>query len=102
METACTPGGSKFFRGPFIHLQFDGGSQSGIGTGGFVILTSEGQEMVRGGAYYGPGYTNNEAEAYALRDALECLNEIRRCNPKQKVPVRVWGDSQLLIKHLLG
>ena len=49
--------------------------------------------MIRGGSYYGPGFTNNEAEAYALKDALECLGALRERNADLRVPVRVWGDS---------
>jgi hypothetical protein len=29
---------ARFAKGPHIHIQFDGGSQDGHGTGGFVIL----------------------------------------------------------------
>ncbi len=60
------PRGSRFEDGPFLHLQFDGGSCSGIGSGGFVIVDPQGEEIMRGGAYFGPGHTNNEAEARAL------------------------------------
>ena len=63
LHTEYTPRGSRFVPGDFVHVQFDGGSQSGIGTGGFVITTHTGQELVRAGSYYGQGYTNNEAEA---------------------------------------
>ena len=101
LQTECTPAGSRFSSGDFVHVQFDGGSQDGVGVGGFVILTSEGKEVLRAGAYYGPGFTNNEAEAFALRDSLDCLDSLRRTNPALCIPVRVWGDSQLLIKHLL-
>lgn len=57
---------------------------------------------MRCGSYYGQGFTNNEAEAYALKDALECLECLKQRNPALDLPIRVWGDSQLLIKHLLG
>ena len=53
LETEFTPGGSRFVPGDFIHVQFDGGSANGVGTGGFVILRSDGQELVRAGRYYG-------------------------------------------------
>lgn len=61
---------ARFVPGPHIHIQFDGGSQDGHGTGGFVILDHHQKEIVRVGRYYGPGRTNNEAEAFALRDAI--------------------------------
>ena len=37
-----------------------------------------------------------------MKDALECLQHLKERNPHLDVPIRVWGDSQLLIKHLLG
>lgn len=49
--------------------------------------------MVRCGSYYGQGFTNNEAEAYALKDALECLEYLKERNPALDLPIRVWGDS---------
>ena len=64
------PPKARFVRGKAVHVQFDGGSAEGHGTGGFVILDCEGQEIIRVGRYYGPGRTNNEAEAFALRHAL--------------------------------
>ena len=62
--------------GKFVHVQFDGGSQAGVGTGGFVILDSNGDEVIRAGKYFGAGFTNNEAELFALREALACLNRL--------------------------
>ena len=64
------PPKARFTSGPALHVQFDGGAQDGIGTGGFVILDGEGKELVRIGRHYGPGRTNNEAEAFAMRDAV--------------------------------
>ena len=64
------PPKARFQSGPHIHVQFDGGAQDGHGTGGFVILDQDQKEIVRAGRYYGPGRTNNEAEAFALRDAM--------------------------------
>lgn len=56
--------------------------------------------MVRAGRYYGPGRTNNEAEAFAMRDAVECLARIRHKRPDLGLPVRVFGDSQLMIRFM--
>ena len=64
------PPKARFTKGPAIHVQFDGGAQDGHGTGGFVILDKDGKEVVRVGRYYGPGRTNNEAEGFAMRDAM--------------------------------
>ena len=62
-----------------------------------MILNQDQKEIVRAGRYYGPGRTNNEAEAFALRDALDCLARIAdRVGPMR--PVRVFGDSQLMIR----
>lgn len=63
-------------------------------------MDSEGKEVVRAGRYYGPGRTNNEAEAFAMRDAVECLARIRHRRPELDLPVRVFGDSQLMIRFI--
>jgi ribonuclease HI len=73
-----------------------------MGTGGFVITKDDGRELVQFGSFYGQGYTNNEAEATALLDSLECLDALQWRDPTLALPVRVWGDSQLIIKHLIG
>ena len=44
---------SRFLPGKFVHAQFDGGSEEGLGTRGFVIIDGDGKEMVRMGTYYG-------------------------------------------------
>ena len=67
------PSKARFKKGPAVHLQFDGGSQGGVGTGGFVILDGAGREVVRAGKYFGEGLTNNEAESLALKEAMQCL-----------------------------
>lgn len=54
--------------------------------------------MIRAGRYYGPGRTNNEAEAFAMRDAVQCLARLRRDRPGLRRPARVFGDSQLMIR----
>lgn len=94
------PSKARFTKGEAIHVQFDGGSQDGHGTGGFVILDSKGNEVIRAGRYYGPGRTNNEAEAFAMRDAVQCLSRLKKRNPGLDHPVRVFGDSQLMIRFI--
>ena len=37
---------SRFQSGPFVHVQFDGGSVEGIGTGGFTIVGAQGEELI--------------------------------------------------------
>ena len=91
MLTHCNAS-QQLCTGPHIHVQFDGGAQDGHGTGGFVILDQEQKEVVRAGRYYGPGRTNNEAEAFAMRDAMHCLTRITDRFTKLS-PVRVFGDS---------
>ena len=50
--------------------------------------------------YYGPGWTNNEAESFAIRDALQCLSKLVQEQPSLRRPIRVFGDSQLMIHFL--
>ena len=64
------PPRARFAPGKAVHVQFDGGSADGVGTGGFVILDGDGHKVVRAGRFYGPGRTNNEAESFAMQDAL--------------------------------
>ena len=83
MQTALAtpaqlPPRSRFKTGPAIHVQFDGGSAGGVGTGGFVIVDAEGVEVVHAGKYFGPGMTNNEAKALACREAIACLARLQQ------------------------
>ena len=41
-KTLSIPTKSRFLPGKFVHVQFDGGSEGGLGTGGFVIIYREG------------------------------------------------------------
>ena len=61
--------------------------------GGFVILDGEGKEVVCARRYYGPGQTNNEAESFAMRDAVHCLQALVDSCPDLRLPVRIFGDS---------
>ena len=36
----------RFASGKAVHVQFDGGAQDGVGTGGFIILDGKGKEVV--------------------------------------------------------
>ena len=38
------PAKSRFLTGKFVHVQFDGGSKDGLGTGGFVIINGKGKK----------------------------------------------------------
>ena len=38
--------------------------------GGFIILDMDSKEVVWAGQYYGPRQTKNEAESFAIQDAL--------------------------------
>ena len=49
------PAKSRFLPGKFVHVQFDGGSEDRLGTGGFVIIDGEGKDIIRMGTYYGAG-----------------------------------------------
>ena len=94
------PAKARFAKGPAVHVQFDGGAQDGHGTGGFVILDQAGKEVIRVGRYYGPGRTNNEAEGFAMWDAVQCLARLSRRRPELNIPARVFGDSQLMIRFI--
>lgn len=59
-----------------MHVMFDGGSQGGLGTAGFVIIGSDGQEIERVGVKLEEGMTNNEAEATALHLALKRVAQL--------------------------
>ena len=69
--------------------------------GGFLILDMDGKEVVWAGRYYGSGWTNNEAESFAVRDTLQCLSKLVQERPSLKHPIRVFGDSQLMICFLM-
>lgn len=71
---ARVPRRGVFARGPYVHIQFDGGAaREGIATAGFLIVDTRGQEVVRRGVPLGRGLTNNDAESTAVRLALEDL-----------------------------
>ena len=61
--------------------------------GGFMILDCEGQKVIQCGRYYGSGRTNNEAEMFAMRNALSTLVRLTPKDPRLHYPVRVFGDS---------
>ena len=63
-------------------------------------MDGDGNEVVRAGRFYGPGRTNNEAESFAMRDAVQCLLSLLESRPDLKLPVRMFGDSQLLIRFM--
>ena len=63
-------------------------------------MDSNGVEVVRVGRYYGPGRTNNEAEAFAMRDAVQFLAKLAWKRPALQAPVRCFGDSQLMIRFI--
>ena len=67
---------------------------------GFIILDVDGKEVIWAGQYYGPGWTNNEAESFAIRDTLQCLPKLVQERPSLRHPIRVFGDSQLMIRFL--
>ena len=88
------PPKSRFSKGKAVHVQFDGGSAKGHATGSFMILDCEGQEVIQcGGWYYRSGRKNNEAQMFAMRDALSTLVKLMPKDPCLHFPVRVFGDS---------
>jgi ribonuclease HI len=101
---AHVPRRGAFEAGPFIHVAFDGGSVRGDqATAGYIIVDSAGREVVRRGLVLGVGLTNNEAESSACLEALQELARLQdQGSPGLRAPVRVLGDSQLIIRMLLG
>lgn len=88
---------------PGVHVHFDGACQppggGGVATFGFTVEgpghRSEGMGLAV--APWTPRATNNVAEYTAAIRALEWLRERRYSGP-----VRVMGDSQLVIRQMLG
>ena len=100
---ARMPRKAQFHRGPHVHVLFDGGSTKGTGTAGFVLIDAQGNEIERTGILLAPGATNNEAESAALHFALLRLEELEDLGqPHLSEFIRVFGDSQLVIKWHLG
>jgi ribonuclease HI len=101
---AWVPRRGRFDSGPYVHVQFDGGAaKGGIATAGYLIVDSTGAEVVRRGVPLGRGLTNNDAESSAVRMALEDLDARQRVGvPHLDAPIRVLGDSQMIIRLLLG
>ena len=58
-----------------------------------MIIDAAGNEVLRVGRYYGSGRTNNEAEAFAMRDCMQCLSRLVTTRPELQFPARIWGDS---------
>lgn len=87
-----------------MHVAFDGGaSKSGTATAGFLIVNTLKKDAVRKGLVLGPGLTNNEAESTACLEALRELAALQhKGHPNLSAPIRVLGDSQLVIRMLLG
>ena len=52
------------------------------------------------GAYYGASRTNNEAEMFAARDLMAVLVKLSNQRPDLRIPIRIFGDSQLIIRFL--
>ena len=94
------PAKSRFLPGKFMHAQFDGGSEDGLGTGGFVIIDGNEKEIVRMGTYYGSGWTNNEAKMFTARDCIVVLAKLSKKMPHLPLPIRVFRDSPLIIRFL--
>lgn len=68
--------------------------------GGFVILDVDGKEMVRARRYYGAGLPNNDVESFTILDAFDFLTKLVYHKSSLEHPVRVFGDSQLMIRFM--
>ena len=82
-------------------MAFDGGSRSSEGTAGYVVAPSNGFELRRTGLYLGLGHTVNEAEVTALQRALRAVVHARNAGHLPDLPLRVLGDSQLIMRFML-
>jgi ribonuclease HI len=92
-----------------VHIAFDGGSttvtsdKQSKSACGYIIADAKGREIVRVGLYLGGALTNNECEALGVQKALEHLLLIKKAGGYSvDAPVRVFGDSQLIINFLTG
>ncbi len=88
-----------------INIVFDGGSKGnpGVGYGSYALYwPGHPQQIVQ--LQFGDGVTNNEAEYDTLLAALEAV--VKRLREGKADPqtarVEVRGDSQLVIKQVLG
>ena len=72
-----------------------------MGTAGFVIALSSGKELVRKGVYLGKGHTVNDSEVLALRCAVEELHKLEKKGVLPQLPIRILGDSQLIMRFML-
>ena len=64
---AYIPPKARLHRRCCTHILFDGGAAKGVGTAGYTIIDQGGQELCRVGLKLSNDYTNNEAEAEALK-----------------------------------
>jgi ribonuclease HI len=78
-------------------LYFDGASKGNPGKSGSAAVLYQGEkEIANVGKYIGPRKTNNEAEYMGLIFGLILSIQMRIKN------VKVYGDSQLIIKQMRG
>ena len=87
-STTASEGGST--RSDYL-VTFDGGAASALGTGGFLVWGPSGELRAARAIWYGKrAVTNNVAEAFALLEALQWLEDwgVERC-----ARILVLGDS---------
>ncbi len=79
----------------------DGGSRGNPGISGFgvAIYNGDGQVIHKISKFIGIK-TNNEAEYYAMIEALYWIKENKKTNDISKVDI--YSDSQLLVRQILG
>ncbi len=84
-----------------ITLVFDGGSRGNPGQGyGSYQLTVNGKAEPPKRLQFSAQHTNNEAEYDTLIAALEAI--VRRAKDPRRVDLDIRGDSQLVIKQIMG
>jgi len=84
-----------------IIVSTDGGSRSNPGqaAAAFVIQNEKGDVLVKDGKYLGIA-TNNQAEYWGVKLALERLQSDFGNNPLSDIEIKI--DSQLVVQQLLG
>jgi ribonuclease HI len=86
-----------------FHLFFDGASKGNPGpsAGGWCLKNEHGNTVAHGWKYLGARHTNNEAEYTGLIEGLTYVNNYFTTASSSRI-VYVHGDSDLVVRHMLG
>jgi ribonuclease HI len=85
----------------YINVYFDGASRGNPGQAGVgVVITDDNEDIISEACSYIGKKTNNQAEYLAVILALDLIVDNPKINQNDKISL--IGDSQLVIKQLLG